>query len=139
MAARGLLVVGLDAAAIAASASSSGHIVYAADYFGDRDTMSVTKKNLCVSNQVPRRSSGRVVERFSPAGLVKLARKMAQEYSIDGILLGSGLEDSPEELEALQDLAPILGNPIGVFAKVRDKVSFFRALAERQIRCPETI
>jgi len=139
MVARGLLVVGLDASAIAASASSSGHIVYAADYFGDRDTMSVTKKNLSLSNQVPRRSSGRVVERFSPAGLVKLARKLAQEYCIDGILLGSGLEDSPEELEALQDLAPILGNSIDVISKVRDKVSFFSVLAEKQIRCPETI
>ena len=134
-----LLVVGLDASAIAASASSSGHNVYAADYFGDRDTQSVTQMNYSLAHQVPGRSCGRVLEHFSPAGLVRLARRLVHEYCIEGILLGSGLEDSPEELKALEGLAPILGNPVDVISKVRDRVSFFDTLAKRRIRCPETI
>ncbi len=138
MATRDLLVVGFDASAIAASASRLGHTVYAVDYFGDRDTMSVTKMNLFLSNQIPQRSNVRIEKRFSPARLVKQAKKLAQIHSIDGILLGSGLEDAPQELEALKKLAPILGNPISILAKVRDKISFFTTLTENQIRCPET-
>jgi len=134
-----LLVVGLDVAAIAASARRSGYDVYAVDYFGDKDTQAATQMNYSLMHQAPRKSCGRISESFSPVGLVELAKKLARKYPLDGILLASGLEDSPTELRALRDLAPILGNPLNVIAKVRNKVDFFEILAKRSICCPETL
>jgi predicted ATP-grasp superfamily ATP-dependent carboligase len=134
-----LLVVGLDVAAIAASARRSGHDVYAVDYFGDRDTQAATQMNYSLLHQAARKSCGWMSESFSPAGLVELATKLARRYPLDGILLASGLEDSPTQLRALKDLAPILGNPLSVIAKVRNKEDFFDILAKRNICCPETV
>ncbi len=136
---RRLLVIGIDVASIAASAKRSGYNVYAVDYFGDQDTKASTKFSSSQVQQVPRKSCGRISENFSPRSLVELAQRLTQQYPVDGILLASGFEDCPEELNALSHLAPILGNPLEVTVKVRDSMQFFDTLAKKHIRFPKTV
>lgn len=139
MSGKNLLVVGLDVSAIVASARRAGYHVYAVDYFGDRDTQEASQMNYSLVRQAPRKSCGWISEGFSPAKLVKWTKKLMRKYPIDGILLASGIEDYGKELRALEDLAPVLGNPPNIVAKVRSKADLFSILTKRKIRCPKTI
>ena len=131
-----LLVMGLDVAALVASAHNAGYRVQVADFFGDLDVQAVAERSLSLMRQVPGRSCGWVREAFSEEALVDLARRMARDCSFDGILLSSGLEDAPDALEKLEDVAPILGNAPEAITRVRDKRRFFEWLERHDILHP---
>jgi predicted ATP-grasp superfamily ATP-dependent carboligase len=134
-----LLVVGIDAAALAVSARKAGYTVYTVDFFGDQDVRRVSVKSLSVITQKPGKSCGFVKRDYSPDKLLSLARKLYASHKIDGFLLASGLEDSPQVLEELDDLIPILGNPIEIIRRVRDTRRFFHELKRLGIAHPETV
>jgi predicted ATP-grasp superfamily ATP-dependent carboligase len=136
---RNLLVIGIDAAALAVSARRAEYTVYTVDFFGDQDLRRVSRESLSVITQKPGKSCGHVSVDFSPDKLLALARKLHASYKIDGALLASGLEDSPQVLEELNDLIPIVGTPIETIRKVRDKPRFYRELKRLAIPHPETI
>jgi predicted ATP-grasp superfamily ATP-dependent carboligase len=133
-----LLVIGIDATALAVSARRAKHTVYTVDFFGDQDLRRVSRESLSVITQKPGKSCGLVRADYSPDKLLSLARKLCASHRIDGTLLASGLEDSPQVLEELNDLIPIVGNPIETIRKVRDKPEFFRELKRLAIPHPET-
>jgi len=132
-----LLVIGLDIAALATSAHNAGYCVHVVDFYGDLDVRAVADRHLSLVEQVPGQSCGRVEEASGDA-LVGLARRLARDCSYDGILLSSGLEDSPDDLEALEDIAPILGNTPTVMSHVRDRRRFFESLERQGIPHPRT-
>ena len=133
-----LLVVGLDVASLATSAYKAGYSVHVVDLFGDLDVQAVAERYLSLISQVPGRSCGWVKEAFSEEALVGLAQKMGRDCSYEGILISSGLEDSPDALEALHDIAPILGNGPEVIARVRSRRLFFESLERHDILHPRT-
>ena len=133
-----MLVVGLDVAALVASAHNAGYRVQVADFFGDLDVRAVADRSLSLIRQVPGQSCGWIKDVFSEETLVDLARRMAKDCSFDGILLSSGLEDYPDALEALEDVAPILGNSPEVISRVRDRRRFFETLERHGIPHPRT-
>lgn len=136
---RNLLVIGIDAAALAVSARRAEYTVYTVDFFGDRDLRYVSRESLSVIAQKPGKSCGHVSLDCSPDKLLSLARKLHASHKIDGALLASGLEDSPQVLEELNDLVPIVGTPVETIRKVRDKPRFFHELKRLAIPHPETI
>jgi len=133
-----LLVLGIDVVALATSAKKAGYQVYAVDYFGDQDLINVCKENYSILKQRPGKTCGRLTRDFKPASLLKLTRKLVKRRNLDGVLLSSGLDDSPDVLAEINDLVPILGNSVKVIAKVRDKIEFFQQLKRLNIACPRT-
>jgi len=134
-----IMVVGLDALGLAASAARAGYSVCAVDYFGDVDL-----KNLCLHSQsiIQQRveeSSGTVEARYSPQGLLEIARRLVSLCKPQFMLLASGLDDSGNILEELNELAPILGNSLGAIKRVRDKRFFFDELGRLSLPHPKTI
>lgn len=133
-----LLVIGVDAAAVAASTHRAGHTVYAVDYFGDLDLATACQASLSVITQEAHGSGGRVATDFDPFRLVALMDTLAARYPLDASLLTSGLEDHPAALAAIDARVPILGNPPTRIAAVRDAARFFDELARREVPHPRT-
>ena len=133
-----LLLVGLDLVAIAKSAKAAGFRVYAADYFGDYDLMKICNDCRAIIKQEAKKSSGKIEKHFDPKKFVSLVKAFLKGVPVDALLLSSGLDDSFEVLEELNELVPILGNKPEVFRKVRDKYEFFKELKRLNLLYPET-
>jgi len=133
-----LLLLGLDLVALAKSARSAGFEVFAVDYFGDYDLVSLCDNYKTVVKQMAGKSCGRIQDIFYPEVLIHLTKEILKENSVDAVLLSSGLDDSFEVLEELEEIAPILGNKSEIFRKVRDKHSFFNEIKRLNLPCPET-
>jgi predicted ATP-grasp superfamily ATP-dependent carboligase len=134
-----LLLVGVDVAALAVSAHRAGYRVHVVDVFGDRECRAFTERSLSIVEQVSGRSCGRFEAVFSPEALLNLAEKLARDYSYDGVILSSGLEDSPESLSRLEDIAPLLGNTRQAISGVRDRKRFHESLSRLGIHGPMTL
>ncbi|MCK4477639.1 ATP-grasp domain-containing protein [Candidatus Bathyarchaeota archaeon] len=133
-----ILVIGIDAAALATSAKMAGYNVFAVDYFGDQDLKRACKDNLSIIAQKPGKSCKRLETNFSPNALLSLTKKLLATHRINAVLLASGLEDSFQPLAKLNDLIPIIGNNPKIIKKVRDKMQFFHELKKIAIPYPET-
>lgn len=134
-----LLVVGVDASALAVSAHRAGYRVHVVDVFGDVECRAVAERSLSIVEQVQGRSCGLFEAVFSPEALVNLAEEMARDSSYDGVILSSGLEDSPESLSRLEDIAPLLGNTRQAISGVRDRKRFHESLTRLGIHSPMTL
>ena len=134
-----LLLVGLDLVAMAKSAKAAGFRVYAADYFGDYDLVKICDGCRAIIKQEAGKSCGKIENRFKPKNFVNLVKAFLKEVPLDALLLSSGLDDSFEVLEELNELVPILGNKPEVFRKVRGKPEFFKELKRLNLLYPETI
>ena len=134
-----LLLVGLDLVAMAKSAKAAGFRVYAADYFGDYDLVKICDGCRALIKQEAGKSCGKIENHFKPENFVDLVKAFLKEVPVDALLLSSGLDDSFEVLEELNELVPILGNKPEVFRKVRDKPEFFKELRRLNLLYPETI
>jgi len=134
-----LLLVGLDLVAMAKSAKAAGFRVYAADYFGDYDLVKICDGCRAIIKQEAGKSCGKIENRFNPKNFVDLVKAFLKKVSVDALLLSSGLDDSFEVLEELNELVPILGNKPEVFRKVRGKPEFFKELKRLNLLYPETI
>lgn len=133
-----ILVIGIDAAALATSAKMAGYNVFAVDYFGDQDLKRACKDNLSIIAQKPGKSCKCLETNFSPNALLSLTKKLLATHRIDAVLLASGLEDSFQSLAKLNDLIPIIGNHPKIIKKVCDKMRFFHELKKIAIPYPET-
>ncbi len=133
-----LLVIGIDVVSLATSAKRAGYKVYAADYFGDQDLKRLCDRSLSIVQQRPGVTCGRLSTSFNPGSLLPLARELLEKNAIDGTLVSSGLDDSPDVLFELNDTVPIIGNQPDIINKVRDKTKFFQELKRLGIPYPET-
>lgn len=128
-----LLVVGFNARPIAAQAKKCGFRVFAVDYWGDVDIY------MWVDDVVVIREHAEPHADFAEAA-VQLSQRIAQKYGIDGVLIGSGLDDRWDCLEKIQDIAPIIGNTPSKVRRARNKVELYKALKRKMgINVPETI
>ena len=135
---KSILIIGIDATALATSANKAGYNVFAVDYFGDQDLKKACRNNLSIITQQAGKSCGCLKTDFSPDKLLPLAIKLLKNHQIDATLLASGLEDSPQVLTELNELIPIIGNQPQTIKKARDKPEFFQELKKLNIQHPET-
>lgn len=133
-----LLIIGLDTAAIAKSAHRAGYTVYVADHYGDQDLRQACKHVVSIVQQKSGKTTGRLSETFTPRGLLQLAKKIGKTFSIDAILLASGLEDNQQTLAKLENLAPIIGNSPKIIQKIRTAQTFFQILKKLGVPHPKT-
>lgn len=133
-----IMVVGLDASGLAASAAGAGYSVCAADYFGDLDVRSVCLHSQSIIQQRVGKSSGTIENHYSPRSLLEIARRLVSTGRPQFTLLASGLDDAGDILEELNELSPILGNAPGAIKRVRDKRLFFDELNRLNIPHPTT-
>jgi len=133
-----LLVIGVDLVSLAVSARRAGYDVYAVDYFGDQDLRRICREVRSIIEQKAGSSSGRFSTNFNPEALIKLTRDLLRRNTVDGALISSGLDDSPDALSELNDMVPIIGNSPQTIRRVRDKMGFFQELEHFRITHPET-
>ncbi len=136
---KNVLAIGVDAAALAVSAASAGYNVFSVDYFGDQDLRQIATESLSILTQKAGKSCGHLENDFAPTKLLDLTNELLARHPIDAALLASGLDDSPEVLERLNDLVPIIGNHPRTIARVRSKPDFLNELRQLGIRSPRTI
>ena len=135
---KNLLLIGMDITSLAKSAKKAGYKVYAVDYFGDQDLKDVSDCSFSVIQQKEGGSCGRLSADFDAKALLEGAKKISRVNPIDAILLSTGLDDSPEVLRELSEIAPILGNSPEMIRKVRDREGFADELKRLGVPVPET-
>jgi hypothetical protein len=136
---KNVLVVGVDAVAVASSAKRAGYTVYAADYFGDVDLQMVCAEFMAMITQGKGKSCGRITSNFKPEAFLEMAKNLSKKHRIDAVLLSSGLDDHFHILYKLNDLIPILGNSPSVIQNIREKPKFFDELKRLKVPHPETL
>lgn len=133
-----VLVLGLDLAALAKSASRLGFKVFYSEYFGDRDLLSVCEDGFSIIKQVKGSSCGRISLFFDPDKLVKAASELNRRYGLDACILSSGLEDDFDALSELFDELNVYGNSLETIVYIRDRERFFNTLRRMNIPHPTT-
>lgn len=136
---KNLLLIGMDVTSLAKSAKRAGYNVCAADHFGDQDLRAVSDCSFSVIKQKEGCSCGRLSADFDVKALLEGAKKVSSIHPIDAILLATGLDDSPEVLRELPEIAPILGNPPETIRKARDRERFINELERLAVPAPETV
>lgn len=133
-----ILAIGaVDVSSLTASAKRVGYSVFAVDFYGDQDLEKNTKANLSVlSNSHEKNLKG--LHNLSSRELIRLAKILVKNQDIDVSLLSSGLDDSFDDLSAINELVPILGNAPKAFLRVRKRNSFFSILKDLEIPHPKT-
>jgi hypothetical protein len=135
---KNVLAIGaVDVSSLTVSAKHAGYLVFAVDFYGDQDLERNAKANLSVlSNSNKKILKG--LHNLSSRDLIQLAKNLVKNHDIDVSLLSSGLDDSFDDLSAINDIAPILGNPPEAFLRVRNRNSFFSILQDLEIPHPKT-
>ena len=135
-----LLLVGVDNSSLAYSVKKAEYKAFTVDYFGDHDTRVLSDGFVSVIDQKPGASSGRLEENYSPESLLRVFESMIEhEHEFYGTLLSSGLDDSFNVLEKINEECNIIGNSPETMRVVRDKKVFFRELEKMGILHPETL
>ena len=133
-----LLLVGMDLVGLAASAKKAGYRVYAADYFGDHDLKQASDRCSSIITQKTGHLGGRLESDYNPEDFVRMVRELVGDEDIRGVLLSSGLDDSHEVLQELDEVAGIIGNSPRTVRRIRDKDRFFKEITELGIHAPYT-
>lgn len=128
---KNLLVIGFNARPIAAQAKTCGFRVFAVDYWGDIDIYRWVDDIIVVKEHAGAHAD------FAELA-VQLSQHMAHRHHIDGVLIGSGLDDRWDCLEKIQDVAPIIGNAPSKVRRARMKVELYTTLKRRGVAVPET-
>jgi hypothetical protein len=133
-----MLTVGaVDVSSLTASAKRAGYSVFAVDFYGDQDLEKNAKENLSVlSNSNQENLKG--LQNLSSRELIRLVKILVKNQDIDVSLLSSGLDDSFNDLSAINELVPILGNDPEAFLSVRKRNSFFSILQDLDVPHPKT-
>lgn len=118
-----VLIAGLSARALAASARRAGYRPLVADVFGDEDTRAAARAYRGLTMDFER---GIDAEELMSAleALAALAPPM-------GIVCASGFEDRPELIAALAKRWRLMGNPADLIARLKDPTAF-AALCQTQ-------
>ena len=119
-----LLIVATSGRMLAQAAHREGYKTVVIDCFADVDTRVYAQKVIKVTS-------------LSVKDLTK-ALDALREFSITGVLYGSGFETVPDSLAFLQTQFELIGNSPATFEAVQNKPIFFRALEALGIPYPIT-
>lgn len=120
-----ILLVGVSARAMAASAVRSGYDVVALDAFGDLDLQA-----LCNGYSLRRDFH----QAYSAKGLYQASQKL----QFEGVAYTANFENYPKLVEAFSQQKQLLGNPPDVLKRVRNWAKLFEVLNKAGFCTPET-
>jgi len=126
-----VLVIGFNARPIAVQAKKCGFKVFAVDYWGDVDIYGWVDDIVVLKDYV---KAGSDLAELT----VKFSEQMARKHGVDGVLVGSGLDDRWECLSRLERVAPIIGNKPSKVREVRSKLEVYEKVKREGIMVPET-
>ena len=129
-----VLVVGYNARPIAASAKRLGLNVLVVDYWGDADLYKCADEILVVRKLFKETGLGKGYADL----FLELAKKFADNYSIDFVLVGSGFDDEPRIWDKLNEIAPVIGNGKKALLESRDKMKVFSEAKKLGISFPDS-
>ena len=126
-----LIVIGLSARALAASACRAGFAPLSIDVFGDDDTVALSMATIRVGDDLARGLShervldavASMVDRFQPIGLV----------------YGSGFEDRAEILESIGGITTVIGNSATAIRRAKDPIRLGCLCTETGIAHPDIL
>ncbi len=118
------LIVATSGRMLAKAARREGYDVLVIDCYADVDTLRYAEKVIRVDS-------------FSIENLTATLDAL-KNYSITGVVYGSGFETCVESLSFLQSRFSLAGNSPTVFERVTNKKEFFAALKTLEIPYPET-
>lgn len=124
-----VLIAAISGRALAQAARRSGYAPLVADLFGDDDTAAAARANVAVM--------GGVARGFALRPLLFALGRLAEGRQPLGLVYGSGFEDRPGMLAALDARFGLIGNPAAVVARVKDPVAFAGLCRELAIPHPE--
>ena len=124
-----LIVIGLSARALAASAHRAGFTPLSIDGFGDDDTVALSAATTRVDDVL---SSG-----LSHAKVVEAVASMVSRFHPIGLVYGSGFEDRAAILESIGELTPVLGNSANAVRRAKDPFDLARVCAEVGVAHPD--
>jgi predicted ATP-grasp superfamily ATP-dependent carboligase len=133
-----LLILGNDIVPITASAHRAGYQVYSIDFYGDSDLQNYCTISRSIIHQCPGQSSGEFIRDYDATLLLSYFKELITTRPIDGVILGSGLEDSPEILEQIAEQSYLIGNNPEQIYRVRQITDFFKTLQCLHVPVPET-
>ncbi len=122
------LIIARSGRALAASAKRAGYNVHVIDCFADEDIKSISES----VHQVQYQCDG-----FHRGSLFASTQEVVSRYPDIKIVIGSGLESSPELLDDLSDIAPVLSNSKNTIDRLKDPESFCEILNKHSINHPE--
>jgi predicted ATP-grasp superfamily ATP-dependent carboligase len=107
------LVLAISGRALVQAARRAGAEVIVADFFGDMDTRA----------QAPwHRLPGSLEDGIDGDSLLAWVRSLDERFT--GIVYGAGFESNPTLLAKLARIAPLIGNPAGMVAAIKDPFAF---------------
>jgi predicted ATP-grasp superfamily ATP-dependent carboligase len=107
------------------------------DYWGDADLAKCCKFFVSLLNpRLGRRQRGSALKHDLATGLVDNFLNMCEAENVDAIMVGSGLDDSPREIDRLDALCDVVGNDAARFEEARNPERVKAAAEATDLRTP---
>ncbi len=123
-----LLLVAVSARALGQAARRAGFTPIAIDAFGDKDTRQACRATFVVEN---------AMGGFAQTELADMVARVVRDHAPVGLVYGSGFDDCPERLAALNRWLPVLGCAPEALARAKDPRAFAAACASAGIDHPQ--
>ena len=120
-----LVVIGLSARMLAASAARAGIRPIAIDLFADRDTREIAD---CIS-----------LPSFEYRNVLPAIEKAVQENGVLSLVYGSGIDSRPDLIEQISNMAEVIGNSSATLRIAHSPNAFFSLLDTLAIPYPQTL
>jgi len=134
-----ILIVSFNARGIANLAKKLGLKFAVVDFWGDQDLFPLTEKIYTIFKPQFKSYEAFPNPRENEGKLVELALEVISKENIEGVLIGSGLDDRPELWRRISLVVPILGNTPACIKAARDVIAVHKKLDELGIQHPLTI
>ena len=123
-----VLIVARSGRALATSAYQAGYKVHVMDCFTDEDTKTVSKS----THQLQSHYEG-----FDKTELIEQVKALVSCYPEAVLVVGTGFEKTPELLDSLAEIIPVLSNKERTIHDLKDPVSLYELLSCASINAPE--
>ena len=126
---RAVAIVAAAGRALGASARRAGYVPLIADYFGDQDTIALSRVHI-------RLATG-LANGMSEWEVLSALDGLARSAHPTGVVCGSGFEDRPELLAKIARHWRLLGNRPEMVARMKDPVAVAKLCSDCDIPCPD--
>lgn len=123
-----ILIVARSGRALATSAHQAGYKVHVMDCFADEDTKAVSK----TTQQLQYYCEG-----FDKTELMGQVKELVSCYPKAILVAGTGFEKTPELIESLAEIIPVLSNDKSTIQRLKDPVALYDLLRRDSIKVPE--
>ncbi len=123
-----ILIVARSGRALATSAHQAGYRVHVMDCFVDEDTKTVSN----FTHQLQYHCEG-----FDQTELMEQVKGLVYRYPKARLVIGTGFEKTPELLETLAGIIPVLSNIKSTIHSLKDPVALYDMLRSASINAPE--